>query len=88
MQTDIAACIGPFFVAAKMNRMGYVSKDQIERARHIHVLDYVLAYERGSIKRVGSSCRHKGHPSLAINESGVDGFFRAGEQSAMIGITA
>ena len=50
--------------------MGYVSKDQIERARQIHVLDYILAHESDSIKRVGSSYRHKNHPSLAINEAG------------------
>ena len=50
--------------------MGYVSKDQIERARQIHVLDYVLAHERDSIKRTGNSYRHVDHPSLAINENG------------------
>lgn len=32
--------------------MAYVSSDQIERARQIPALDYILRYESGNIKRV------------------------------------
>jgi hypothetical protein len=50
--------------------MGYVTKEQIERARELPVLDYVLAFESNSYKRVGNSYRHKEHPSLAVSENG------------------
>jgi len=50
--------------------VGFVSKEQIERARCIHVLDYVLSHEKCSVKLVGSGYRHRDHPSLAINEDG------------------
>ena len=44
--------------------MGYVTKEQIQRAREFHVLDYVLANEGNQYKRVGSGYRSKEHPSL------------------------
>lgn len=44
----------------------YVSKDQIERARQIDVLDYVLQYEPDNVKRVGGAYRMKDHPSIEI----------------------
>ena len=50
--------------------MGYVTKDQIERARQYPVLDYVLSYEAGQYKRVGSGYRNREHPSLAVSERG------------------
>ena len=50
--------------------MGWVTKGQIERARQISVLEYVLAYEAGNIKRVGNGYRLKDHESLAISEKG------------------
>ena len=43
-----------------------VSRDQIERARNVDVLDYVLKYEQDSIKRVGSAYRMKDHPSIEV----------------------
>ncbi len=46
--------------------MGWVSKEQIERARQVDVLDYVLTHEPGNIRRVGSGYRLKDHGSLAI----------------------
>jgi len=36
--------------------MGFVTKEQLERARQIPVLDYVMLYESDQFKRVGSSC--------------------------------
>jgi hypothetical protein len=50
--------------------MGYVTKDQIERARQYSVLDYVLSYESGNVKRVGSAYRLKDHESLAVSDKG------------------
>ncbi len=46
--------------------MGWVSKEQIKRARQIDVLDYILTHEPGNIRRVGSGYRLKDHGSLAI----------------------
>ena len=46
--------------------MGGVTKDQIERARQIDVLDYALRYEYGNIRRVGDAYRMKDHPSIEI----------------------
>jgi hypothetical protein len=50
--------------------MEYVTKSQIERAREMNVLDYVIHNEHDKIKRVGNSYRLKDHDSLAINENG------------------
>ena len=43
-----------------------VSRDQIERARKVDVLDYVLRHEPNNVKRVGSAYRMKDHPSIEI----------------------
>lgn len=50
--------------------MGWVSKSQIERARQISVLDYILRYEHDNIKRVGSEYRLRDHRSLSVGEKG------------------
>jgi hypothetical protein len=50
--------------------LAYVSKDQLERARQIPVLDYVLQYESGNIRRVGGEYRLRDHESLAVGEKG------------------
>lgn len=50
--------------------MGRVSKEQIERARRVRVLDYVLSHESGDFRRVGVGYRMKDHPSLAVNADG------------------
>lgn len=52
--------------------MGYVTKEQIERARQYSVLDYVRIYESDNFKRVGNGYRQKEHPSLAVSD---DGFY-------------
>lgn len=52
--------------------MGYVTKEQIERAREYSVLDYVLTYEGNQYKRVGNGYRNREHPSLAVSG---DGFY-------------
>lgn len=48
--------------------MGYVTKEQIERARQVDILDYILSYESGNVRRVGSAYRLKDHKSLAVTE--------------------
>ena len=48
--------------------MAWVTKDQIQRAREVDVLDYVLLYEKDNVRRVGSSHRLKDHPSLSIEK--------------------
>jgi len=50
--------------------VGYVTKEQVARAKQIHVFDYVQSYESDKIKRVGSSYRLKEHPSVAISDKG------------------
>ena len=50
--------------------MGWVTKEQIERAREVNVLDYILTYESDNIKRVGSGYRLKEHESLAVSDKG------------------
>ena len=50
--------------------MGYVTSEQLQRAREYRVLDYVLRYEADQYKRVGSGYRHKDHDSLAVSERG------------------
>ena len=47
-----------------------MTKEQIERARQVKVLDYVLMYEPDSVRRVGSGYRSKEHESLAISDKG------------------
>ena len=59
--------------------MGYVTKEQIERAREFHVLNYVLANEGNQYKRVGSGYRSKEHPSLAVSEKGFYWHSQSGE---------
>ena len=49
--------------------MGMVSKNQIEQARQVDVLDYVLNFERDNIKRVGGAYRMIDHPSIEIKRS-------------------
>ena len=49
---------------------GYVTPEQIKRAREMRVLDYVLAYESGNLRRVGNGYRLKDHESLAVSEKG------------------
>ena len=46
--------------------MGWVTQDQIERARQVDVLDYILRHEPDKVKRVGSAYRMKDHPSFEI----------------------
>ena len=43
-----------------------VSRDQIERARRVDVLDYVMRHESDNLKRVGSAYRMKDHPSIEV----------------------
>jgi len=50
--------------------MAYVSSDQLERARQIPALDYILRYESGNIKRVGNEYRLRDHKSLAVGNKG------------------
>jgi len=50
--------------------MGYVTKEQLARARQTGVLDYILTYEPGNVRRVGSNYRLKDHESLAISDKG------------------
>jgi hypothetical protein len=59
--------------------MGYVTTEQIERAREFPVLDYVLSYEGNQYKRVGSSYRNKEHPSLAVSDRGFYWHSHGGE---------
>jgi hypothetical protein len=46
--------------------MGYVSKEQIERARQVDVLDYIFSHEQGNVRRVGNGYRLKDHESISI----------------------
>jgi hypothetical protein len=46
--------------------MAYVTKDQIERARQVDILDYILSSEPGNVRRVGGSYRLKDHESLSV----------------------
>jgi hypothetical protein len=50
--------------------MAWVTKDQIQRAREVDVLDYVLTNERDNVRRVGSGYRLKDHPSISIKKGG------------------
>jgi hypothetical protein len=50
--------------------MRYVSKDQLQRARQIDVLDYVLRNEKDNIKCVGNGFRMIDHPSIEIKRNG------------------
>ena len=45
-----------------------VTKEQIERARQVNILDYILTYEPGNVRPVGNGYRLKDHESLAIND--------------------
>jgi hypothetical protein len=50
--------------------MGYVSKDQLQRARQVDVLDYVLRCEANNMKRIGNGYRMIDHPSIEIKQGG------------------
>ena len=50
--------------------MAYVSSDQLNRARQIPALDYILRYESGKIKKVGNEYRLRDHESLAVGDKG------------------
>ena len=47
--------------------MGGVTKEQLERARQLPVLDYILLNESGDYKRIGNGCRLKADNSLAVD---------------------
>jgi len=47
-----------------------VTKDQLERARQIPVLDYVLHNEANLFKRVGSGYRLRADDAFAVNDAG------------------
>jgi hypothetical protein len=47
--------------------MGWVTDEQIDRAKEVDVLDYILKTEPDNIKRVGREYRLKDHPSLAVS---------------------
>ena len=47
--------------------MGWVTEEQIERAKSIDVLDYIQKTESQNIKRVGREYRLKDHSSLAVS---------------------
>jgi len=47
-----------------------VTKDQLERARQIPVLDYVLLHEASQFKQVGRSYRLRTDDAFAVSESG------------------
>jgi hypothetical protein len=44
-----------------------VTREQIERAKQINILDYVLKHEPDNIKRVGNSYQLKDHDSFSIS---------------------
>ena len=50
--------------------MGYVTPEQIQRAKDISALDYILSHESGAFNQVGSGYRLKEHPSLVVNDKG------------------
>jgi len=50
--------------------MGFVTKEQLERARQIPVLDYVMLYESDQFKRVGSSYRLRADDAFAVSKDG------------------
>jgi len=47
-----------------------VTQEQIERAREVDALGYILANEPGNVRRVGNCYRLKDHPSLSIDGNG------------------
>jgi len=53
-----------------VEQMAYVSSDQLNRARQIPALDYILRYESGKIKKVGNEYRLRDHESLAVGDKG------------------
>ncbi|MDR1703310.1 MAG: DUF3991 domain-containing protein [Clostridiales bacterium] len=44
-----------------------MTKEQIERARQVDILDYILSHEPGNVRRVGSGYRLIDHESLSID---------------------
>jgi hypothetical protein len=50
--------------------VGFVTPGQIERARQLPVLDYILTYEKGNFKPVGRGYRSKEHEYLTVSDKG------------------
>ena len=50
--------------------MAFVNKDQIQRAKDIDAIDYVLKHEHKNIRKVGECYRLIDHPSISISENG------------------
>ena len=50
--------------------MSCVNKSQVERARLVSVLEYILRYEHDNAKRVGTQYRLRDHDSLSVSEEG------------------
>lgn len=50
--------------------MPFVNKDQIQRAKEINVLDYILRHESQNIRKVGECYRLIDHPSISISDNG------------------
>ena len=50
--------------------MGWVTKEQIAKAREIPAIDYVLKHEPNNIKRIGKEYRFLDHESLSIGNNG------------------
>ena len=50
--------------------MGWVTKEQIAKAREIPAIDYVLKHESNNVKRIGKDYRFLDHESLSIGNNG------------------
>ena len=50
--------------------MGWVTKEQIAKAREISAIDYVLKHEPNNIKKIGKEYRFLDHESLSIGNNG------------------
>ena len=50
--------------------MGWVTKDQLERAQLIPVLDYIRSYELSDYKCVGRGYRLRTDDAFAVDENG------------------
>ena len=50
--------------------MGWVSQNQIKRAREVAAIDYILKYESNNIKRFGKEYRFLDHNSLSVGDNG------------------
>jgi hypothetical protein len=49
--------------------MSGVTKEQIERAKAVPLLDYLLSHEGDNFKRVGSAYYHRDHDSLRVDNN-------------------